>query len=230
MDQILGSLGGMGQGNSDSLEAWAANVQNTSRLEFLGSHTLTYGADISHTEQDALTYNPYHPTPFPDASRPDSKSLDWGVFVQDEIAINDYISVIPMLRYSYFKRESSNPDYKDFSDSKVTPGITVSVTPMKGLSFWASAVEMCIRDRPGAVRAVGVAVGENPCSILVPCHRVVGANRALTGYGGGFDAKRKLLQIEGLEFDDVSESGAELKVCTSAQFPLCLLYTSLCSR
>ena len=141
MDQILGNLGGMGQGNSDSLEAWAANVQNTSRLEFLGAHTLTYGADISHTEQDALTYNPYHPTPFPDASRPDSKSLDWGVFVQDEIAINDYISVIPMLRYSYFKRESSNPDYKDFSDSKVTPGITVSVTPMNGLSFWASAVE-----------------------------------------------------------------------------------------
>lgn len=74
--------------------------------------------------------------------------------------------------------------------------------------------------RPGAVRAVGVAVEENPCSILVPCHRVVGANRALTGYGGGFEAKRKLLQIEGLEFDDVSESGAELKVCTSAQFPL----------
>ena len=61
---------------------------------------------------------------------------------------------------------------------------------------------------------------KNPCSILVPCHRVVGVNRALTGYGGGFDAKRKLLQIEGLEFDDVSESGAELKVCTSAQFSL----------
>lgn len=78
----------------------------------------------------------------------------------------------------------------------------------------------CRIGRPGAVRAVGVAVGENPCSILVPCHRVVGANRALTGYGGGFDAKCKLLQIEGLEFDDVSESGAELKVCTSAQFPL----------
>ena len=78
----------------------------------------------------------------------------------------------------------------------------------------------CRIGRPGAVRAVGVAVGENPCSILVPCHRVVGANRALTGYGGGFEAKRKLLQIEGLEFDDVSESGAELKVCTSAQFPL----------
>ncbi len=141
MDQILGNLGGMGQGNNDSLDAWAANVQNTSRFGFLGSHTLTYGADISRTEQDALTYNPFNPIPFPDASRPDSNSLDWGVFLQDEIAINDHVSVIPTLRYSYFKRESSNPDYKDFSDSKVTPGITVSVTPTKGLSFWASANE-----------------------------------------------------------------------------------------
>ena len=57
--------------------------------------------------------------------------------------------------------------------------------------------------------------GEIACRIGRP-----GAVRAVGGYGGGFDAKRKLLQIEGLEFDDVSESGAELKVCTSAQFPL----------
>ncbi len=66
--------------------------------------------------------------------------------------------------------------------------------------------------RPGAVRAVGVAVGENPCSILVPCHRVVGANRALTGYGGGFDAKRKLLQIEGFAFDGARESDAKIRI------------------
>lgn len=66
--------------------------------------------------------------------------------------------------------------------------------------------------RPGAVRAVGVAVGENPCSILVPCHRVVGANRALTGYGGGFDAKRKLLQIEGFAFDGALESDAKIRI------------------
>ena len=66
--------------------------------------------------------------------------------------------------------------------------------------------------RPGAVRAVGVAVGENPCSILVPCHRVVGANRALTGYGGGFEAKRKLLQIEGFAFDGARDSDAKIRI------------------
>jgi methylated-DNA-[protein]-cysteine S-methyltransferase len=47
-----------------------------------------------------------------------------------------------------------------------------------------------------AVRAVGVAIGRNPVSIIVPCHRVVGANGALTGYAGGLDRKRRLLEIE----------------------------------
>lgn len=46
---------------------------------------------------------------------------------------------------------------------------------------------------PKAARAVGVAVGENPFSIIVPCHRVVGKDKSLTGYGGGFDVKKFLL-------------------------------------
>jgi O-6-methylguanine DNA methyltransferase len=46
-------------------------------------------------------------------------------------------------------------------------------------------------------RAVGLAVGHNPVSIIIPCHRVVGANGALTGYGGGLDRKRWLLGHEG---------------------------------
>ncbi|HEV7206112.1 MAG TPA: methylated-DNA--[protein]-cysteine S-methyltransferase [Jatrophihabitans sp.] len=50
--------------------------------------------------------------------------------------------------------------------------------------------------RPTAARAVGLANGQNPISIIVPCHRVVGANGSLTGYGGGLDAKRWLLSHE----------------------------------
>lgn len=46
-------------------------------------------------------------------------------------------------------------------------------------------------------RAIGHAVGQNPISIIVPCHRVIGAKNKLTGYGGGIPLKRKLLQIEG---------------------------------
>lgn len=50
--------------------------------------------------------------------------------------------------------------------------------------------------RPNAVRAVGSAVGRNPVSILVPCHRVVGGNGALTGYAGGLQRKSALLALE----------------------------------
>ncbi|WP_321884696.1 methylated-DNA--[protein]-cysteine S-methyltransferase [Burkholderia cenocepacia] len=48
-------------------------------------------------------------------------------------------------------------------------------------------------------RAVGGAVGRNPVSIIVPCHRVVGASGSLTGYAGGIDRKRALLSLEGAE-------------------------------
>jgi methylated-DNA-[protein]-cysteine S-methyltransferase len=50
--------------------------------------------------------------------------------------------------------------------------------------------------RPNAVRAVGLANGSNPIGIVVPCHRVIGANGSLTGYGGGLDRKRWLLDHE----------------------------------
>ncbi len=50
--------------------------------------------------------------------------------------------------------------------------------------------------RPAASRAVGAANGRNPISIVVPCHRVVGAGGALTGYGGGLDRKARLLDLE----------------------------------
>lgn len=49
---------------------------------------------------------------------------------------------------------------------------------------------------PGSARAVGLANGHNPIAIVVPCHRVIGANGSLTGYGGGLDRKRALLELE----------------------------------
>jgi methylated-DNA-[protein]-cysteine S-methyltransferase len=50
--------------------------------------------------------------------------------------------------------------------------------------------------RPAAVRAVGLANGANPIGVVVPCHRVIGANGSLTGYGGGIERKRWLLEHE----------------------------------
>ena len=52
--------------------------------------------------------------------------------------------------------------------------------------------------RPNGSRAVGAAVGSNPISIVIPCHRVIGANGSLTGYGGGLDNKVALLKLEGI--------------------------------
>jgi methylated-DNA-[protein]-cysteine S-methyltransferase len=51
---------------------------------------------------------------------------------------------------------------------------------------------------PQAVRAVGSAVGKNPLSVVVPCHRVIGRGGAITGYAGGVDRKRALLALEGV--------------------------------
>jgi methylated-DNA-[protein]-cysteine S-methyltransferase len=51
--------------------------------------------------------------------------------------------------------------------------------------------------RPRAARAVGTVMNRNPIPIVLPCHRIVGANGALTGYAGGLDIKRHLLQLEG---------------------------------
>ncbi|MEI7737716.1 MAG: methylated-DNA--[protein]-cysteine S-methyltransferase [Betaproteobacteria bacterium] len=52
-------------------------------------------------------------------------------------------------------------------------------------------------NRPNAVRAVGSAIGRNPISVIIPCHRVIGANGSITGYAGGIERKRSLLFLEG---------------------------------
>jgi methylated-DNA-[protein]-cysteine S-methyltransferase len=64
-----------------------------------------------------------------------------------------------------------------------------------GTTTTYGAIATCI-GRPRAVRAVGLAIGANPLSIVVPCHRVIGANGSLTGYASGLDNKRFLLDHE----------------------------------
>ena len=57
--------------------------------------------------------------------------------------------------------------------------------------------------RPKAVRAVGAANGRNPLPIIIPCHRVIGADGSLTGFGGGLPTKKKLLELEGAVHKDL---------------------------
>lgn len=64
-----------------------------------------------------------------------------------------------------------------------------------GATVSYSAVAKAI-GRPSAVRAVAAAIGANPISIMVPCHRVIGSDGSLTGYAGGLPAKARLLELE----------------------------------
>lgn len=73
------------------------------------------------------------------------------------------------------------------------------------LSYAALAAKL---GRPKAVRAVGAANGANPISVVVPCHRAIGSNGSLTGYGGGLDRKRWLLRHEGAAFRETSHRAA----------------------
>lgn len=67
------------------------------------------------------------------------------------------------------------------------------------LSYHALAARI---GRPAAIRAVGAANGANPIGIVVPCHRLIGADGALTGYGGGLARKRWLLRHEGVRVEE----------------------------
>ena len=91
------------------------------------------------------------------------------------------------------------------------PGFTPPLAP-RGTAFqrrvWAALLEIprgqattygALAERLGSSpRAVGGAVGRNPVSLVIPCHRVLGAGGALTGYAGGVDRKRALLKLEGV--------------------------------
>jgi methylated-DNA-[protein]-cysteine S-methyltransferase len=73
------------------------------------------------------------------------------------------------------------------------------------MSYGALAAKLNV---PRAMRAVGHANGSNPISIVVPCHRVIGADGSLTGYGGGIERKRWLLQHEGVALKSASRRAA----------------------
>jgi methylated-DNA-[protein]-cysteine S-methyltransferase len=74
-----------------------------------------------------------------------------------------------------------------------------TIAPGKTLSYGALALKLGC---PRSVRAVGMANGANPISVVVPCHRVIGVDGSLTGYGGGIERKRWLLNHEDAAFRD----------------------------
>jgi len=109
---------------------------------------------------------------------------------------------------AYFARELATFDLElapegtpfQLSVWKALSGIPYGTT----ISYGELATRL---NRPGASRAVGAANGANPIPIIVPCHRVIGANGTLTGFGGGIETKRHLLALEaGEQADDAQKS------------------------
>jgi len=72
--------------------------------------------------------------------------------------------------------------------------LIADIPPGETRTYYQIASEI---GNPKAVRAVGTALGQNPILIFIPCHRVIGSGGALTGYAGGIEKKRKLLEHEG---------------------------------
>lgn len=90
----------------------------------------------------------------------------------------------------------------DFQQRVWTQLCTIPYGSTRTYGQIADAVEAQTGRRCSA-RAVGGAVGRNPISIIVPCHRVVGADGTLTGYAGGTDRKTRLLRLEGVRLPDL---------------------------
>ena len=124
---------------------------------------------------------------------------------------------------SVFK--SANLWLKKYFSGENPPVLNVPIKPLEGTPFqkivWKILLEIPygstitygeiareaarrIGKLKMSAQAVGQAVGQNPISIIIPCHRVIGANGNLTGYRGGIDVKIKLLEIEGIDTSRMS--------------------------
>jgi len=110
---------------------------------------------------------------------------------------NRHIRTLKRQLKEYFKGRR-----KEFSLKIVTPGTEFQTEVWKGLQLipYGSTIsyhEQAERlNNPGAIRAVGHANGSNRIAIIIPCHRVIGADGSLTGYGGGLERKRWLIDHE----------------------------------
>ncbi|MCI8995910.1 MAG: methylated-DNA--[protein]-cysteine S-methyltransferase [Lachnospiraceae bacterium] len=109
---------------------------------------------------------------------------------------------------AYFKGEK--PSIRDLTLAPVGSGFRKEVwkllceIPYGEVVTYKEIAEKLARSRGLAgmsAQAVGGAVSHNPISVIIPCHRVVGANGSLTGYAGGLERKRKLLTLEGVDLD-----------------------------
>jgi methylated-DNA-[protein]-cysteine S-methyltransferase len=131
-------------------------------------------------------------------TRLDSRMLRWFSEPEVEQRENDVIARTRAWADAYFagKRADISEltlDMRGAPFERTVWEALKTIPPGTTTSYGAIARQI---GSPGASRAVGMANGANPVAIIVPCHRVIGANGTLTGYGGGLDRKRWLLNHE----------------------------------
>ncbi len=124
--------------------------------------------------------------------------------VKDRVK-NDELIIFETVRHwldSYFKGERVTADGIPIkfrgTDFRLKVWNELLKIPYGEVTTYGAIAKKVGGDKMSA-RAVGGAVGHNPISIIVPCHRVIGAGGKLTGYSGGMEKKIKLLQIEGID-------------------------------
>ncbi len=129
-----------------------------------------------------------------DQAHPPSDEADWVPTVDgSDGAFADVVEQLGL----YFDGELTSFDVRiDLHGTEFQRRVWHALTEIPYGETWSYG-ELAERiGSPGAARAVGLANGRNPVSIIVPCHRVIGANGSMTGYGGGIDRKVALLELE----------------------------------
>lgn len=128
-----------------------------------------------------------------------------GQFDVKDCVKNDELIIFEAVRHwldSYFKGERVTTDSIPIklygTDFRLKVWKELLKIPYGEVTTYGAIAKKVGGDKMSA-RAVGGAVGHNPISIIVPCHRVIGAGGKLTGYSGGMEKKIKLLQIEGID-------------------------------
>jgi methylated-DNA-[protein]-cysteine S-methyltransferase len=132
--------------------------------------------------------------------------------IKEELIYNENLTIFNQA-YSwldrYFKGLKPNPDELPLAPQgsefrKEVWGILLTIPYGKTMAYGeiAKIIAKKRHIKNMSAQAVGGAVGHNPISIIIPCHRVIGANGELTGYAGGIDKKIQLLQLEGKVVED----------------------------
>ncbi len=113
-------------------------------------------------------------------------------------ATDDVLTTTAFQIEQYFARERTDFDLPlDLHGTDFQRAAWSALADIRYGDTWTYRQQAEHLGRPKAMRAVGAANGKNPISIVLPCHRVIGANGSLTGFAGGLEAKKHLLLLEG---------------------------------